>query len=106
MKNKNQAHDRFFKDLMEDVDFARKFLQTYLATKISIQVDWPTLTPYDTTLTGVHNNQLYADVLYKAYTKEGHTEMYFLLNHERKADKTLPIRNLEYLLATLKKTIK
>ena len=106
MKQRDQPHDRYFKDLMEDVLVAKEFLMTYLDQDIQTQIDWDTLTPYDTTLIGGYNKQLYADVIYKAYTKKHRTELFFVINHERKPDKLTPIRTLEYALGVLKKSIK
>ena len=107
MKKRDQPHDRYFKDLLEDIDIAKEFLLTYLDQAISKQIDWPTLAPYDVSLIGADNKQRYADVVYRAQTKKpSKTAVFFVLNHQRKADKLLPIRSLEYVLGTLKKTIK
>ena len=106
MKKRDQPHDRFYKDLMQDIGIARKFLLTYLDKKIQDQVDWPTLSLYDPSLTGGANKQLYADLVYTAQTKQHKIDVFFILNHERKADPFLPIRSLEYILGTLKKSIK
>lgn len=45
-------------------------------------------------------------MIYKAYTKKHCTELFFVINHERKPDKLTPIRTLEYALGALKKSIK
>ena len=106
MKKRDQPHDRYFKDLMQDIEIAQEFLLTYLDKVISEQIDWNTLALYDGSLIGGANKQLYADVVYRAKTSKHKTDVFFILNHERKPDKLLPLRSLEYVLGTLKKTIK
>ena len=78
---------------------------TYLEHEIQAQIAWNTLALYDTSLIGHANQQLYADVVYTAKTKHHNTDVFLLLNHQRKPDPLLPIRQLEYLLGTLKKSI-
>ena len=106
MKKRDQPHDRFYKDLMQDIEVAREFLLNYLDQDIRARIDWDTLALYDTSLIGEANKQLYADVMYAAQTKQHKSEVFFILNHQRKADPLLPIRQLEYILGTLKKSIK
>ena len=105
MKKRDQPHDRYFRDLMEDINIARSFLRTYMNPKVQAQIDWSTLELYDSSLIGDNNKQMYADVVYKAQTK-AQEEVFLILNHERKADRLLPIRRLEYKLGLLKKAIK
>ena len=93
MKKRDQPHDRFYKDLMQDIEVAREFLLNYLDQDIRARIDWDTLALYDTSLIGEANKQLYADVMYAAQTKQHKSEVFFILNHQRKAD-PLP-RNLE-----------
>ena len=63
MKKKDQPHDRYFRDLMEDIDVAKSFLRAYVNPKVQVQIDWSTLELYDTSLVGANNKQLYADVV-------------------------------------------
>ena len=62
MKKRDQPHDRYFKDLMQDIEIAQEFLLTYLDVVISEQIDWNTLELYDGSWIGGANKQLYADV--------------------------------------------
>ena len=106
MKKKNQPHDRFVKDLMENIDFAKKFFQTdHINLEVQEEMDWDTLELWDTALLGEDGKQIYADVLYRVFTKD-QQEAFIIFNHERKPDKILPVRRLEYKLGTLKKAIK
>ena len=106
MKAKNQPHDRFIKDLMENIDFAKKFFKTdHINLEIQEAMDWDTLELWDTALLGEDGKQIYADVLYRVFTKD-QQEAFIIFNHERKPDKILPVRRLEYKLGTLKKAIK
>ena len=106
MKKKNQPHDRFVKDLMENIDFAKKFFQTdHINLEVQEEMDWDTLELWDTALLGEDGKQIYADVLYRVFTKDQQAA-FIIFNHERKPDKTLPVRRLEYKLGTLKKAIK
>ncbi|MEM7383291.1 MAG: Rpn family recombination-promoting nuclease/putative transposase [Bacteroidota bacterium] len=106
MQQKNQPHDRFIKALMENVDFAKKLFKTqHINPEVAQEMDWDTLELWDTALVGEHNKQIYADVVYRVFTKN-QQEAFIIFNHERKPDRTLPIRRLEYKLGTLKKAIK
>lgn len=91
---------------MEDIDFAKKFFQTpHINTEVQQEMDWDTLELWDTALVGENNKQIYADVIYRVFTKDQQAA-FIIFNHERKPDRTLPIRRLEYKLGTLKKAIK
>ena len=63
MKRRDQPHDRYFRDLMEDIDVAKSFLRAYTNAKVQEQINWNTLELYDTSLVGANNKQLYADVV-------------------------------------------
>jgi len=105
MRKRDHPHDRYFRDLMEDIHVAKSFLKAYANAKVQEQINWHTLELYDTSLVGANNKQLYADVVYKGQSKAGE-DIFLVLNHERKADRLLPIRRLEYKLGVLKKAIK
>ena len=91
---------------MENIDFAKKFFKTdHINLEVQEAMDWDTLELWDTALLGEDGKQIQADVLYRVFTKD-QQEAFIIFNHERKPDKTLPIRRLEYKLGTLKKTIK
>lgn len=105
MRKRDQPHDRFYKDCMHHLEVVRKFLEVYLDKEIQEAIDWSTLAPYDTSLIGEKGKQLYADVLYRALTKQG-AEVFLIFNHERKPDELLLIRMSEYGSGTLKRSIK
>ena len=106
MKQKNQPHDRVVKALMEHVEFAKKLFEAqHINPEVQQEIDWETLELWDTALVGENNKQIVADVIYRVFTKE-QQEAFIIVNHERKPDRTLPIRRLEYKLGTLKKAIK
>ena len=106
MSKKDQPHDRYHKDLMQDIEVASEFFRTYLDQDIREVINWDTLELCDTSLIGENNKQLYADIIYKAQTKQYNEDVFLLFNHQRKPDQLLPIRALEYALGTLKKSIK
>ena len=106
MKQKHQPHDRYIKALLEDISFARKLFETqHINPEVQQEMDWDTLELWDTNLIGENNKQIVADVIYRVFTKEAQ-EAFIIVNHERKPDRTLPLRRLEYKLGTLKKAIK
>ena len=78
----------------------------YLRPKVVKRVNWSTLELTDPSVMGQDNKQLYADVVYKAKTKDAPEDVIILLNHERKITKFLLIRILEYVLGSLKKLVK
>ena len=106
MKQKNQPHDRYIKALMEHLDFAKKLFKTeHINREVQQAMDWDSLELWDTSLLGEGGKQIYADVIYRVFTKD-QQEAFIIFNHERKPDRTLPIRRLEYKFGTLKKAIK
>jgi predicted transposase/invertase (TIGR01784 family) len=106
MKKRNQPHDRFLKDLLQDIEVAKEFLQNHLPLAIQENIDWDSLTLYDISIIGEGNKQLYADLVYKAKTKQERTDAFFIINHERNPNALLPFKGAEYMLGTLKKNIK
>lgn len=88
---------------MQNLELAKELLTIYPDKDIQQEVGWDTLTPYDTSLQG---KQRYADVLYKALTKKGSTEMFFIFSHERKPDELLPVKVAEYVLGTVRKSVR
>lgn len=106
MKQKNQPHDRFFKAMFEHIEFAGNFFKTkYFNQQVGQEMDWETLELWDTAMVGENNKQIIADVVYRVLTKESQ-EAFIIINHERKHDRTLPIRRMEYKLGALRKAIK
>jgi len=106
MRKRDQPHDRYFKDSLQDVEVIKKFLHTHLEQDILQEIQWDSLTPYDTSLIGAKGKQLYADVLYRALTKDSQAEMFFMFNHERKPSELLGIRVEEYILGTVRKSVR
>jgi len=104
-KKRDQPHDRFFRDLMQDINFAKEFLINHLDKYIRAQIDWNTLALYDPAVTGQYNKQLYADLIFTAKTKDHQAEVIIILNHERQLTPLYPIRVLEYKLGALKKSL-
>ncbi len=100
-----QSHDRYFRDILEDTEIAREFLQAFMNSRAQEGIDWSTLEVYDTALFGENNKALYADVIYRAQTY-AQEDIFFIINHETKLDWLLSIRKLEYKLGTLRKTVK
>src|SRR5690348_15210438 len=99
MSKRDQPHDRYFRDLLQDLDIAKLFFRRHLSKDIQEDLDWDTLTLTDPSVTGVNNKQLRTDLVYKALTKD-HTkeEVVLILNHQRDPDELLPIRAEEYTL--------
>ena len=105
-KISDQPHDRYFKDLLQDTELAKEFLINHLDQDIQKYIDWDTLAPYDASLVGENNKQLYADLVYVAKIKQHRAEVIIIFNHERKLTQLTPIRLLEYKLGALKRSIK
>ena len=54
-----------------DIDFAKKFFKTdHINLEIQEAMDWDTLELWDTALLGEDGKQIYADVLYRVFTKD------------------------------------
>ena len=106
IRKKNQPHDRVYKNNIARLTKARKFLKTHMEPEIWNRIDWTTLEITDPSSIGRNFKQLHADVVYKALTQKTRSEVFFLLNHERKPQRSLPIRVLEYVLGTIRKVCK
>ena len=106
MANKNQPHDRYFKDMFQHCDLAKEFLDIYLDRDIHKEVDWATFTPYDTSFIGGKERQKYADILYSAQIKDQAIEVLFMLNHERNPDKMLGLKIAEYIIGATRRSLR
>ena len=100
---RDQPHDRFFREMMQDPEQAKEFGQTHLDKAIVEAIAWNELQPCSDSLVGENSKQLHADVVYTAKTIDGATDVTIIFNHERKADPLLPIRQQEYILGELRR---
>ena len=106
VRKRNQPHDRVYKGVMAEPRIARLFLEKHMDPEVKNRVDFNTLQITDPSSLGQDHKQLYADVVYKALTKDTRREIFFILNHERNPCRFLPIRILEYILGTVRKMFK
>ncbi|MEO1300983.1 MAG: Rpn family recombination-promoting nuclease/putative transposase [Bacteroidota bacterium] len=105
-RKRNQPHDRVYKGIMAEPRIARPFLEKHMDPEVKDRVDFSTLQITDPSSLGQDYKQLYADVVYKALTKDTRREIFLVLNHERNPCLFLPIRILEYILGTVRKMFK
>ncbi|MEO1301458.1 MAG: Rpn family recombination-promoting nuclease/putative transposase, partial [Bacteroidota bacterium] len=83
VRKRNQPHDRVYKGVMAEPRIARLFLEKHMDPEVKTRVDLSTLQITDPSSLGQDYKQLYADVVYKALTKDTRREIFFILNHER-----------------------
>ena len=56
---------------MENIDFAKKLFKTeHINLEVQQAMDWDTLELWDTALVGENKKQIYADVVYRVFTKD------------------------------------
>ena len=102
---RQQSHDRFFRQMLEDPAVARDFLKTFMNPRAQADIDWNVLEVYDTAVFGENNKALYTDVVYRT-KNHAKKDVFIILNHETKLDPILAIRKVEYKLGTLRKVHK
>ena len=63
---RQQSYDRYFREILEDIEVATDFLKTFMNSKAQADIDWSTIEFYDTALFGENNKALYADAIFRA----------------------------------------
>ena len=89
---------------MQDITLAKAFLQMRMNTLLRALIDWDTLEMYDTALFGHGGKALYADIVYRAKTRDG-KEVLLIINHETKMQREVPARYAEYKVGLVRKLV-
>jgi predicted transposase/invertase (TIGR01784 family) len=101
---KPHPHDLFFKRAMGNIHLVEEFIEHYLPA-ITQKIDPGSLQLTDGSFIDQDFNEYRTDVLYRA-TFQGHLGyLYFLIEAQRKADRLMPLRMLEYSLQIIRRDL-
>ncbi len=99
----NNPHDKFFKEVMSDIENARAFLQNYLPSEIlqsihteSIKIEKDSFIEKDLT-------EYFADLLFQAKVKNEEAYVYVLFEHKSYNDKNISLQLLKYMTSIWQK---
>ena len=98
MKNKNNAHDAFFKSMMSHIDIAKDFFVQHVPVKISKEIDWDTLELMKETFISIKLNTSAADVIYRIKFKQRPGYLIFLIEHKSNHTKTAIFQIWRYII--------
>ena len=95
-KARHHKHDKLFRNILNDKSEISKLINKELKPKKEIKPE--DLEKYETKFITNLYHEKEADVVYKLKNRE----VYFLIEHQTKVDKSMPVRIAEYSLAILK----
>ncbi len=96
---KHQIHDKLFKDIFSDKNEAVKFINKYLNLQIPLKQEQ--IEAYSTEFITEEYYKENADIVYKIKDKD----IFFLIEHQSKIDRTMPFRMNEYASLIIRKAI-
>ena len=96
---KHQVHDKLFKDIFSDKNEAVKFINKYLNLQIPLKQEQ--IEAYSTEFITEEYYKENADIVYKIKDKD----IFFLIEHQSKIDRTMPFRINEYASLIIRKAI-
>ena len=98
-KKISKIHDKFFKKIMEDIEVAKDFLDSFLPDKIKTIIDLDTISPDKTSFINDELSESFADVIFSLNLRNKEEKVYIsiLLEHKSVVDKFTPVQVLYYL---------
>ncbi len=93
-KNTNQKHDKTFRGILKN----KKEISQFLKQFIEFEVSEENLTIYNSSFINKHYERRESDIIYKLKDRE----IYYLIEHQSKVDKTMPHRILEYCMELMR----
>ena len=105
MEKINKSHDRFFKEVLGDIETAKSFLQHYLPPKIVRLVDPESITIEKDSYVGKNLSEYFFDLLFRVKIQQEEGYVYLLFEHKSKVDKHVSLQLLGYMTSIWKKTI-
>jgi predicted transposase YdaD len=103
IKKIRTPHDPYFQSMMEKVEVASSFFQSYTSSEVVQAIDWSTLAIADSVRRAPNRKPLYTDITYHALTKAPQGHVYLHVEHERSIDKFMLERMLEYNVRLMRK---
>lgn len=105
--NEVPSHDNFFRNILSDIRLAAEYLQSYLPSYISEQLDFSTLKQLSDTYLSDELKKSLSDALFGCGTKWGSkVHVAILIEHKSYIDKYAPIQLGSYLFSAYQKQAK
>jgi len=98
-------HDKYFQSTMSNMNVARDFFNRYLPKEFRQVVDLSTLKLEKASYIDKQLKTLMSDILYSAQIDGKNGYLYLLVEHQRKADRLMPFRLLEYSCRIMRRDI-
>ncbi|HON12350.1 MAG TPA: Rpn family recombination-promoting nuclease/putative transposase, partial [Chitinispirillaceae bacterium] len=83
------AHDRLFRESMQDIDIARKLSFSALPSKVKNRIDWETLEIVKESWVDENLREHRSDVIYRAKILGNDQWVYLLFEHKSTPDKKI-----------------
>jgi len=92
------AHDRLFRESMQDIDIARKLSFSALPSKVKNRIDWETLEIVKESWVDENLREHRSDVIYRAKILGNDQWVYLLFEHKSTPDKKIHFQLLRYIV--------
>jgi predicted transposase/invertase (TIGR01784 family) len=101
----NKAHDKFFKEVLGDIETAKSFLQHYLPPKIVRLINPESITIEKDSYVEKDLSEYFFDLLFRVKMQQEEAYVYLLFEHKSKVDKHVSLQLLGYMTSIWKKTV-
>jgi len=101
----SKSHDRFFKEVLGDIETAKSFLQHYLPPKIVRLIDPESITIEKDSYVEKDLSEYLFDLLFRVKMQQEEAYVYLLFEHKSKVDKHVSLQLLGYMTSIWKKTV-
>ena len=104
MEKINKPHDKFFEEVMGDIETAKSFLQHYLPPKIVRLIEPESITIEKDSYIEKDLSEYFFDLLFRVKMQKEEGYVYLLFEHKSKVDKHVSLQLLGYMTSIWKKT--
>jgi len=101
----SKSHDKFFKEVLGDIETAKSFLQHYLPPKIVRLIDPESITIEKDSYIEKDLSEYFFDLLFRVKMQREEGYVYLLFEHKSKVDKHVSLQLLGYMTSIWKKTV-
>ncbi|OQC31070.1 MAG: hypothetical protein BWX67_01370 [Thermotogae bacterium ADurb.Bin062] len=105
MEKISKSHDKFFKEVLGDIETAKSFLQHYLPPKIVRLIDPESITIEKDSYVEKDLSEYFFDLLFRVKMQQEEGYVYLLFEHKSKVDKHVSLQLLGYMTSIWKKTV-
>lgn len=103
-----KPHDKFVKETFGDLSYARNFMETYLPSAVTAELNFDTLEISKDSFVGGELSEYYSDVLYRVQLthRDSSAYVYLLLDHKSYVDAFVPYQLLTYTVQIWEMSLK